>query len=187
MTFSLYQSFRTVPGELKEAARMYHLSPMQAFWRLEVPHAMPGLIWNTMMSISGGWFFVVLSEAITVSGKTILLPGIGSYVSVAIDQRNLHAIYWAVATMLIVILMYDQLLFRPLIAWSQKFKNEMSGEEEIERPWFLVALQQGRVIDLLGWLARFVGDRIAWGVELLTPRNLGSMEAKPPAGPSIGP
>src|SRR5690242_14162574 len=84
MTFSLYQSLRTVPVELIEAARMYHLSTWQRFWRLEVPHAMPALAWNMMMSVSGGWFFVVASEAITVSGQTILLPGIGSYIATAI-------------------------------------------------------------------------------------------------------
>jgi NitT/TauT family transport system permease protein len=150
ITFSLYQSFRTVPGELKEAARMYHLTPMQTFWRLEVPHAMPGLVWNTMMSVSGGWFFVVASEALTVDNNDITLPGIGSYIKVALDQRDLGAIFYAIGTMLIVILMSDQLLFRPLLAWSQKFKNEMSGEDELERPWFLIALQRARVFDLLG-------------------------------------
>jgi NitT/TauT family transport system permease protein len=150
MTFSLYQSFRTVPGELKEAARMYHLTPMQTFWRLEVPHAMPGLVWNTMMSVSGGWFFVVASEAFTVEDHDITLPGIGSYIKVAIDQRDLGAIFYAIGAMLIVILLSDQLLFRPMLAWSQKYKNEMSGEDELERPWFLIALQQARIFDLVG-------------------------------------
>src|SRR5579885_3004849 len=95
MTFSVYQSLRTVPTELLEAARMYHLSGWQRFWRLEVPHAVPGLVWNMMMSVSGGWFFVVASEAITVSGQTILLPGIGSYIATAIDKRNLEAVGYA--------------------------------------------------------------------------------------------
>ena len=97
MTFSVYQSLRTVPGELIEAARMYHLSPWRRFWRLEVPHAIPSLVWNMMMSVSGGWFFVVASEAITVAGHTILLPGVGSYIAVAIEKENLGAIGWAVA------------------------------------------------------------------------------------------
>ena len=88
MTFSVYQSLRTVPGELIEAARMYHLSPWRRFWRLEVPHAVPSLVWNMMMSVSGGWFFVVASEAITVAGHTILLPGIGSYIAIAIEQAG---------------------------------------------------------------------------------------------------
>src|SRR5256714_289566 len=84
MTFSVYQSLRTVPGELIEASRMYHLSPWKRFWRLEVPHAIPSLVWNMMMSVSGGWFFVVASEAITVAGQTIMLPGIGSYIAAAV-------------------------------------------------------------------------------------------------------
>ena len=133
MTFSVYQSLRTVPGELIEAARMYHLSPWQRFWRLEVPHAMPQLVWNMMMSVSGGWFFVVASEAITVAGHTILLPGIGSYIAVAIEQRDLAAIGYAVLVMLVVILLYDQLLFRPLLAWSRKFQPEIVGRRR-ERP-----------------------------------------------------
>jgi len=151
MTFSLYQSFRTVPGDLQEAARMYHLGPWRAFWRLEVPHAMPSLVWNMMMSVSGGWFFVVASEAITVSGQTIMLPGVGSYIAQAIDQRNLEAVGYAVLVMFAVILLYDQLLFRPLVAWSAKFKAEEISGEEPERPWFLVLLQRAHITELLTW------------------------------------
>jgi NitT/TauT family transport system permease protein len=149
MTFSLYQSLRTVPVELVEAARMYHLSAWQRFWRLEVPHGIPTLIWNMMMSVSGGWFFVVASEAITVSGQTIMLPGIGSYIATAIAERNLAAIFYAVGVMLIVILLYDQLLFRPLLAWSQKFKGDPGPDEDNVRPWFLIVMQRARVFDLM--------------------------------------
>ena len=95
MTFSVYQSLRTIPADLVEAARMYRLSAWQRFWRLEMPYAMPSLVWNMMMSVSGGWFFVVASEAITVSGQTILLPGVGSYIAIAIEQRDLAAIGYA--------------------------------------------------------------------------------------------
>jgi NitT/TauT family transport system permease protein len=149
MTFSVYQSLRTVPAELIEAARMYHLSPWRRFWRLEVPHAIPSLVWNMMMSVSGGWFFVVASEAITVAGQTILLPGIGSYIAVAIEQKNLAAIGWAVLVMFVVILLYDQLLFRPLLAWSRKFQPESAASEENVRPWFLIMLQRARLFDLV--------------------------------------
>src|SRR5712692_1969022 len=171
MTFSLYQSLRTVPIELIEAARMYHLSAWQRFWRLEVPHAVPGLVWNMMMSVSGGWFFVVASEAITVAGQTILLPGIGSYIATAIAERDLGAIGYAVLVMLVVILLYDQLLFRPILAWSRKFKGDPEGDEDNVRPWFLIVLQRARIFDLLqsgvlalnhaidGALAAFVGRR----------------------------
>jgi NitT/TauT family transport system permease protein len=149
MTFSIYQSLRTVPGELIEAARMYHLSPWRRFWRLEVPHAVPSLVWNMMMSVSGGWFFVVASEAITVAGHTILLPGVGSYIATAIEQEDLPAIGWAVLVMFVVILLYDQLLFRPLIAWSRKFQPETAPDEDNVRPWFLIMLQRARLFELV--------------------------------------
>src|SRR5437773_3940165 len=149
MTFSLYQSLRTVPVELIEAARMYHLSTWQRFWRLEVPHAVPALVWNMMMSVSGGWFFVVASEAITVAGQTIMLPGIGSYIATAIEQRDLAAIGYAVMVMLVVILLYDQLLFRPLLAWSRKFIGDPRSDETFVRPWFLIALQRALLSDLV--------------------------------------
>ena len=149
MTFSVYQSLRTVPSELIEAARMYHLSPWKRFWRLEVPHAIPSLVWNMMMSVSGGWFFVVASEAITVAGQTIMLPGIGSYIATAINQRDLAAIGYAVLVMFVVILLYDQLLFRPLLAWSRKFQADPSADQENVRPWFFVVLQRARLFDLV--------------------------------------
>jgi NitT/TauT family transport system permease protein len=164
MTFSIYQSLRTVPGELIEAARMYHLSPWRRFWRLEVPHAVPSLVWNMMMSVSGGWFFVVASEAITVAGHTILLPGVGSYIATAIEKEDMHAIGWAVLVMFIVILLYDQLLFRPLIAWSRKFQPETAPDEDNVRPWFLIMLQRSRLFELvqsgLLWLNRGVDSTI---------------------------
>jgi NitT/TauT family transport system permease protein len=149
MTFSVYQSLRTVPAELIEAARMYHLSPWKRFWRLEVPHAIPSLVWNMMMSVSGGWFFVVASEAITVAGQTIMLPGIGSYIASAINQRDLAAIGYAVLVMFVVILLYDQLLFRPLLAWSRKFRADPLADEDNIRPWFFIVLQRARLFDLV--------------------------------------
>ena len=149
MTFSVYQSLRTVPAELIEAARMYHLSPWKRFWRLEVPHAIPSLVWNMMMSVSGGWFFVVASEAITVAGQTIMLPGIGSYIATAIAHRDLAAIGYAVLVMFVVILLYDQLLFRPLLAWSRKFQADPAADEDNVRPWFLTVLQRAQVFDLV--------------------------------------
>jgi NitT/TauT family transport system permease protein len=122
MAFSFYQSLRTVPTELAEAADSFRLTPWMKFWQLEVPFAMPALIWNMMMSMSGGWFFVVASESISVGHTTVALPGVGSYIALAIAQRNLTAIGWAILTMLIVILLYDQLLFRPLVAWADRFR-----------------------------------------------------------------
>src|SRR5215510_9136507 len=108
MAFSFYQSLRTVPTELVVASQVFGLSAWARFWRLDVPFAMPQLIWNMMMSMSGGWFFVVASEAISVGHTTITLPGIGSYIALAIERRDLGAIAWAIGAMLAVIWIYDQ-------------------------------------------------------------------------------
>jgi NitT/TauT family transport system permease protein len=131
MAFSFYQSLRTVPGDLDEVARGFRLTGWQKFWQLETPFAMPGLIWNTMMSMSGAWFFVVASEAITVGDTTITLPGVGSYIAKANDEGNWWAIGAAVLTMAIVILLYDQLLFRPIVAWADKFRVELTEGQEV--------------------------------------------------------
>src|SRR3977135_191115 len=116
MAFSFYQSLRMVPRDLDEVSRHFRLSAWLRFWRLEVPFAAPGLIWNTMMSTSGGWFFVVASEAITVGDSTLKLPGIGSWLAVAIEHRDLGAVGLAVATMAVGILFYDHTGFRPVVA-----------------------------------------------------------------------
>ncbi len=107
---------------------------------------MPGLIWNAMMSMSGGWFFVVASEAITVGDKTITLPGIGSYVALAIEQRDMSAIFWAIGAMFCVIFAYDQLLFRPLVAWSEKFRFELTDSGESSDSWMLRFLKHTRLL-----------------------------------------
>src|SRR5258705_11844473 len=120
MTFSFYQSLRTVPSDLDEVSRQFRLSPWLRFWRLEVPFAAPGLIWNTMMSMSGGWFFVVASEAITVGDVTLKLPGIGSWLAVAIEQKNIAAVGMAVAPMAGGVLGFEQLRLRPRVALGHK-------------------------------------------------------------------
>jgi NitT/TauT family transport system permease protein len=146
MTFSFYQSLRTVPEELVEASRCFRLGAWTRFWRLEVPFAIPALIWNMMMSMSGGWFFVVASEAISVGNTTIMLPGIGSYIALALEQRDLAAIGWAIGVMLVVILIYDQLLFRPLVAWADRFRFEQETGVATPRSWVLAALRRSRLI-----------------------------------------
>jgi NitT/TauT family transport system permease protein len=149
MAFSFYQSLRTVPTELVEASRNFRLSPWMSFWRVDVPFAMPQLIWNMMMSMSGSWFFVVASEAISVGNTTITLPGVGSYIALAIEQRNLAAVGYAIATMLIVILIYDQLLFRPLVAWADRFRFEQEPGVLPPDSWVLNVLRRSRVVDRL--------------------------------------
>ena len=163
MAFSLYQSMRTVPSELLEAARVFQLSPWQRFWRLELPFAMPGLLWNMMMSMSGGWFFVVASEAISVSDQNIKLPGVGSYIAMAIEARNLQAIGWAILGMLIGIVLYDQFLFRPLVAWADKFRFEESGQESAPTSWLLTwSRRSERIARLATRFADLIEGTITW-------------------------
>ena len=137
MAFSFYQSLRSVPGDLIEVAKGFNLTPWQRFWQLETPFAMPGLIWNMMMSMSGGWFFVVASEAIAVGDNTTKLPGIGSYIDLANSKSDYGAIVAAVLMMAIVILAYDQLLFRPLVAFSSRFRVELLASQQQERSWVM--------------------------------------------------
>ncbi len=150
MAFSMYQSLLTVPADLSEAANSFHLSAWQRFWKLEVPFAVPGLVWNTMMSMSGGWFFVVASEAVSVGDNTWKLPGIGSYVAMALEQKDIAAVLWAILAMLTVILAYDQLLFRPLVAWSSKFRFETTAGATASDPWMLRLMRRTRLLKLVG-------------------------------------
>jgi NitT/TauT family transport system permease protein len=153
MAFSFYQSLRTIPIDLDEASRSYRASAWQRFWRLEVPFAMPGLIWNMMMSMSGGWFFVVASEAISVGDLQITLPGVGSYVAHAIEHRDLAAVGWAIAAMTIAIVLYDQLLFRPVVAWAAKFRVEQTAAQTVPRSWALELFHRSRLL-------RYINDPI---------------------------
>jgi NitT/TauT family transport system permease protein len=171
MTFSMYQSMRNVPKDLEEATQSFHLSGWQRFWRLDVPFAMPGLIWNTMMSMSGGWFFVVASEAITVGNTTVTLPGIGSYVARAIEKQDLAAIGYALLAMLLVIIAYDQLLFRPIVAWADKFRFEQIASGDPPTSWMLDLFRRTRALRALtrpfAALNRsFSNLRISWPVNL---------------------
>ncbi|MFI5029300.1 MAG: ABC transporter permease [Reyranellales bacterium] len=160
MAFSFYQSLRTVPRDLVEVSAHFRLSPWLTFWRLEAPFAAPGLIWNTMMSMSGGWFFVVASEAITVGDTTIKLPGIGSWLAVAIDEKDIGAVVMAVAAMAVVILLYDQLVFRPIVAWADKFRFEQTAAAARPRSWVYDLWRRARLTrrtaQAMGWLSTFV-------------------------------
>jgi NitT/TauT family transport system permease protein len=149
MAFSFYQSLRTVPSDLDEVTRHFRLSAWLRFWRLEVPFAAPGLIWNTMMSMSGGWFFVVASEAITVGDTSVRLPGIGAWLAMAIEERDIASVGLAVGAMAVVILAYDQLLFRPIVAWADKFRSEQTAAQQRPRSWVFDLVRRGRLIKRL--------------------------------------
>lgn len=181
MTFSMYQSMRNVPKDLEEATRSFHLSGWQRFWRLDVPFAMPGLIWNAMMSMSGGWFFVVASEAITVGNTTVTLPGVGSYVAMAIQQQNLLAIGYAMLTMFLVILAYDQFLFRPIVAWADKFRFEQTASGDAPASWMLDLFRRTRALRAVTLPFSAVNRAVS---NLPVPLPGGLLRRKPAAKPS---
>jgi NitT/TauT family transport system permease protein len=180
MAFSMYQSLRTIPSDLDEATRGFRLSAWQRFWRLEVPFATPGLIWNMMMSMSGGWFMLVASEAVTVGNTTFQLPGIGSYIEVALEHKNIRAVIYAIIAMLVVILCYDQLLFRPLVAWSAKFRFETTQVEQGEDPWVLALLRRTRFLRYLGDTAGRAFFAIS-GLRFRGPANRRPVEQRTPS------
>ncbi|HVO97853.1 MAG TPA: ABC transporter permease subunit [Bryobacteraceae bacterium] len=138
MAFSLYQSLRSVPSELDEMATLYRLSAWERFTRLELPASVIGLVWNGMMSFGGGWFFLAASEAISVLNRQYTLPGIGSYVAAAIAAKDLKALGWAIVTMIVLILVIDQLFWKPLVTVADRYKLELSAGEE--RRFWLVDL-----------------------------------------------
>jgi NitT/TauT family transport system permease protein len=121
MMFSFYQSLRTVPRELDEAVTLYRLPRWQRFLRLEVPAATIGPLWNAMMSFGDGWFFVAASEAISVLNQSYTLPSIGSYVTAAVQAQDIPALLWALVAIAVVIILVDQLFWRPLVAWGDRF------------------------------------------------------------------
>lgn len=154
MTFSFYASLRAIPLELREVARVHRFGWWKRFSTLEVPAAMIGLVWNSMMSMAGGWFFLTVNEAFTLGNHDFRLPGIGSYMSVAIDRGDIRAMAAAAVAMIAMIVAVDQLVWRPALAWAQKFKLEESEASEATTSWVLTLLRRSQVI---WWLE----DRIA--------------------------
>jgi len=153
MTLSFYQSLRTTPKEYYDTAAIFHLSFWQIFWRIELPFAIPGLLWNAMVSMSGGWFFVVAAEAISVSNQSIILPGIGSYIHLAIAKANLPAIFYSILAMLVVIFLYDQLLFRPLLTWAERFKaTRIDDGQHPPRAWFYQLLTKTKLLKFIQFI-----------------------------------
>ncbi len=148
MTFSFYQSLRTLPRELDEMAQLYGLSRWEKFTRLEVPSSLIGLVWNGMMSFGGGWFFLAASEAISVLNHNYTLPGLGSYVAAAVLAQDFHALAWAILTMIILIVLIDIFFWRLLVAWADRFKLELSAGA-VPRYWLLEMFRASRVPNLL--------------------------------------
>ncbi|HZP99431.1 MAG TPA: ABC transporter permease subunit, partial [Reyranella sp.] len=161
MAFSFYQSLKTIPRDLEDVSSHFRLSPWLRFWRLDVPFAAPGLIWNTMMSMSGGWFFVVASEAITIGDTTVTLPGIGSWLALAIEHKDIRAVLLAVAMMGAVILAYDQLIFRPIVAWADKFRFEQVAARYRPRSWLYDLWRRGQLVRQFSAATGWMVNRVA--------------------------
>jgi len=166
MTFAFYQALRTVPKELSEAASLYQLSRWQRFSRLDLPSAAIPLLWNAMMSFGGGWFFLAASESISVLNQSYTLPGIGSYVTAAVQARDLRALAWAILAMALVILLVDQLFWRPLVTWSDRFRMEQSGGD-VPGSWVHNLLRTARIPTLLGEALSPTSDAIDRVLSLL--------------------
>jgi NitT/TauT family transport system permease protein len=155
MTFSLYHSLRSVPQDQQEAATVYRFTWWERFKWVELPFATVGLVWNSMMSMAGGWFFLTVNEAFQLGeGHDFRLPGLGSYMSVAVDQGNKWAMVRAVVAMILMIVALDQLLWRPLVVWAQKFRVEEGGAQEEASSWFLNRLRRSHLLGHLAGLAR---------------------------------
>jgi NitT/TauT family transport system permease protein len=177
LIFSYYQSLRTVPGELNEAARLYRFSGWQRFTRLDLPYGTINLVWNGMMSFAGGWFFATQSEAISVNNSEYTLPGLGSYVATAIAKQRMDCILWALLTMVLVVVLSDQLFWRPLVAWSDRFRMDSSGAGVAPRSWFLELLGRSRGLQQL---RRSMGQGCRPLAQMLA-------DLTPPARASAGP
>ena len=154
ITFSFYQSITTIPSELREASAIFRFSSWLRFRALELPFAAIGLIWNSMMSWSGGWFFLMAAEIFHVGSHDFRLPGLGSYLKTAAAQGNLMAVLAGTGVLILVVVLLDQFIWRPLLAWADKFKIEMVEGDEEPSSWFLDILSRS-------WLMDFFQRRIS--------------------------
>jgi NitT/TauT family transport system permease protein len=159
MTFSFVHSLRTVPADLREVATVYRFSWWQRLRNVELPFATLGLVWNSMMSMAGGWFFLMINESFQLGQRDFRLPGIGSYMSVAVEQGRGDAMILAVIAMAGMIVLLDQLLWRPVVVWAQKFRVEEGGEQVLMTSWFLDWLRTSRLVRALRGFARRMRER----------------------------
>jgi NitT/TauT family transport system permease protein len=149
MTFSFYNSLKMIPKDLQEASNVLRMNWWQRFLKLELPFSMISLVWNSMMSFGGGWFFLAASEAISVLGQDIRLPGVGSYLATAIEAGEMQAIAYSIVTMILMIILVDQLFWRPLVVWSQKFKMELTESADVPTSFVYNILYRSTLISLL--------------------------------------
>ena len=146
MTFSFYASLKSIPNEMREAAKIYGFSPWQSFIQMELPFSAIGLVWNSMMSVAGGWFFLMACEMFVLGARDFRLPGLGSYLQTAASAGDTRSILWGIGTMIAVIVLLDQFVWRPVIAWAEKFKVEQVESTDTHASWVLSFVQRSRAL-----------------------------------------
>jgi NitT/TauT family transport system permease protein len=178
MAFSFYASLKSVPNEMREAARVYRFSWWQRFVQMELPFSVIGLVWNSMMSVAGGWFFLMACEMFVLGPRDFRLPGLGSYLQTAASAGDTRSILWGVATMIAVIVLLDQFVWRPVIAWAEKFKVEQVESSDAPRSWVLDLIRHSRSLaQIRNKTLRPLSERV-----LLYFSRVGSSdEAEPPS------
>jgi NitT/TauT family transport system permease protein len=146
MAFSFYSSLKSIPREMREAAKIYRFNGYQRFTEIELPYAAIGLVWNSMMSVAGGWFFLMACEMFVLGSNDFRLPGLGSYLQTAASDGDTPAILWGIGTMVAVIVLLDQIVWRPIIAWAEKFKMEQVESTDAPQSWFLDLVERSRLL-----------------------------------------
>lgn len=174
LTFAWYQSLTTIPKELKEATLIFRLNDWMKFKRLELPFGMISLVWNSMMSWAGGWFFLMAAEIFTVGSRDFRLPGLGAYLHEAANQSDYRAILWGVFALILTVVVLDQFVWRPLIAWSDRFKLEMVENDNPPTAWFYDLMSASRIVKWLGQMIRPVSEALDRFTLRLFPLKYGS-------------
>lgn len=181
IAYSWYQSLATIPKDLQDATKMFGLNPWFRFKTLMLPFGAIGLIWNSVISWSNGWFFLMAAEAFKVGNKDFRLPGIGAYLWVAADQGNTAAIISAVSVLVVMIVALDQLLWRPLVAWSDRFRLDMVGSDNPPTSWFLDAINDSQIVGFMQkrvfrpigeWLDRVMSFTTQQQIKLVKPSRI---------------
>src|SRR3974377_201317 len=149
MAFSFYASLKSIPRDMREAAKIYGFNWWQRFTEMELPFAAIGLVWNSMMSVAGGWFFLIACEMFVLGDKDFRLPGLGSYLQTAASAGDTRSILWGIFTMILVIVLMDQVIWRPVITWAEKFKMEQVESANAPQSWFLNLIERSRGLVIL--------------------------------------
>ena len=186
MTFSFYHSLMSIPQEQREVASIYRFTWFERLRKLEMPFSTMGLVWNSMMSMAGGWFFLTVSESFKLGDLDFRLPGIGSYMAVAIEKKDVAAQIWAVFAMILMIVGLDQFLWRPIVVWAQKFRTEEGAGESDDSSWFLDFLRRSRFLTFLERWRKLRRNRPA-AAAVAVPGSTRACRTLPPPRPPLSP